>query len=217
MNAALRATLLVPVLAMALGACGSSDDEASDAALTPSEAANAESGDPAAAAKREFKANKSKRKPPAGVEIPAGPLAEARKAAAALPPEEEPPSSEGRQSKRAGISGFSGPITRAPNAQRTPGSTVYLYRWNGAQWTDTGRRATSNSVSSYTISGQPSQYYYAIYASKVLSYCYYNYNAGRYEGTRLIYGGWSNYVLASPNTTHRLGAQMTHQRSIPCS
>ncbi len=72
---------------------------------------------------------------------------------------------------------------------------VYLYRWNGSSWVNLGKKATTSSTGTYTISGVPTGYYYSVRVFKNYFYC-------QQLGYMFNYDGYSNsFYLGSTAVT----------------
>ena len=91
---------------------------------------------------------------------------------------------------------------------RVPGASVYLYRWNGQDWVNLGKKATTNSYGNYAIYNVPTGYYYQVRGWKVYGSCFTGAAA---------YDGWSTFFYV-PGTSTGVNAaiKMSFSQWINC-
>lgn len=197
MRASNRTCVYVVLATTVLIGCGSSDDEGRNASLNseqnqhPSlkQALNATATAPPPALAAKIKTRTQPQNVPGG--------------------QSAPPTSTARATASTASSGMTGPVVTNPNGHRPgAGAAITLYRWDGANWINLGKKATTNASSVYTIRGLTAGYFYLAYAGQYFGGCEIGYFA--------VYGGYSQYFRARADTVHRVPVRMDFKGYVYC-
>jgi hypothetical protein len=91
---------------------------------------------------------------------------------------------------------------------RAPGTSMYLYYWNGSTWVSLGKQATANSSGNYSIT-VPSGWYYEVAGTISYGSCYALGYLANYLGHSVAF--WTN-----PGQQVNAAVKMPFNRYIYC-